>query len=138
MVTAKTKAVIAVLIVIVLIAIAAMYFMYFAPVEEILIVKDEPEVIFGKEKAIVKLILENIDAKVTAKVTKVEYVVFVRGIYAEKGHQTLDVTIEPKSIGTVTVETPWTEEYAGKAEIRLTFTYTYDGTTSTLKYTVKA
>ncbi|RLG76041.1 MAG: hypothetical protein DRO23_02055 [Thermoprotei archaeon] len=138
MTTAKTKAAVAVLIIIVLIAVAAMYFMYLAPGKEILTVKGEPEVVYGEEKATIKLVLENTDAKATAKVARVEYVVFVRGIYAERGHQILDVTIGPKSTGTVTVETPWTEEYTGKAEIRLTFTYTYDGSTSTLKYTVKA
>ncbi len=138
MTTAKTKAAVAVLIIIVLAAVAVMYFMYLAPGKEILIVKGEPEVVYGEEKAAIKLVLENTDAKAAAKVTRVEYVVFVRGVYAERGHETLDVTIGPKSTGTVTVETPWTEEYTGKAEIRLTFTYTYDGSTSTLKYTVKA
>lgn len=138
MTVAITKAAVAVLIVIVLIAVAVMYFMYFTPGKEILIVKGEPEVILGEEKAIVKLVLENTDAKVTAKVTRVDYVVFVRGIYAERGYNILDITIGPKSTGTATVETPWSTEYTGKAEIRLTFTYTYDGSTSKLKYTVKA
>ena len=138
---AKKAGPIAAVVIIVVIALAALYYFYYAPGKGILVEKSswvEP----GENEASVVVVLGNTDSKATAKITRIEYVIFTRGVYAERGHYTEEITIAPGSEGTVTIKVPWKKEYTEwmkteNAEVRLTFIYTYDGKSASLKIAVK-